>query len=77
MAWEFEQPIWVESDAAQAISLARGASWGPAHTFRATAHLALHRRRGNFRITIIHREGNKAADLLAKMGMEKPATTST
>ena len=34
------------------------------------AHLALYRRHGDYRISFIHREGNKAADLLAKMGLE-------
>ena len=70
LAWEFVQPIWVESDAAQAISLIKGASWGPAQSRRAMAHLALHRRHGNFRISYTPREGNKAADHLAKMGLE-------
>ena len=70
LAREFSQPLWVESDTAQAISLAKGLSWGPAHSRRAMAHLALHRRNGNFRITFTPREGNKAADFLAKMGLE-------
>ena len=70
LARELAQPIWVESDAAQAISLAKGLSWGPAHVCRAMALLALHRRHGDYRISFIHREGNRAADLLAKMGLE-------
>ena len=37
LAREFAQPIWVESDAAQAISLAKGSGWGPAHSRRAMA----------------------------------------
>ena len=59
LARELAQPIWVESDAAQAISLAKGLSWGPAHIRRAMAHLALHRRHGDYRISFIHREGNR------------------
>ncbi|XP_042035116.1 uncharacterized protein LOC121781444 [Salvia splendens] len=70
MAEALAKPIWLESDAEQAINLIKGAQWGPAHTRHAMAHIALLKRRLTLRTTFIHREGNKAADLLAKMGTD-------
>ncbi|XP_042045568.1 uncharacterized protein LOC121791808 [Salvia splendens] len=69
IAKEFGLPIWIESDAEQAIKLINGAGWGPALAREAMAHLILLKRQLKFRATFIHREGNKAADFLARMGL--------
>ncbi|XP_042000005.1 uncharacterized protein LOC121749505 [Salvia splendens] len=69
LAKEFERPIWIESDAEQAINLLKGSKWGPTHSCRAMARLTITKRQITFRATFIHREGNKPADLLAKMGL--------
>ncbi|KAG6421540.1 hypothetical protein SASPL_118096 [Salvia splendens] len=69
IAKDFGLPIWIESDAEQAIKLINGAGWGPALAREAMAHLILLKRQLKFRATFIHREGNKAADFLARMGL--------
>ncbi|XP_042059511.1 uncharacterized protein LOC121804024 [Salvia splendens] len=71
VAKAFNQPIWIESDAEQAIKLLNGTTWGPAQVRRVMARLHGFKRRHIFRSTFIHREGNKAADMLAKMGVEQ------
>ncbi|XP_042005795.1 uncharacterized protein LOC121754519 [Salvia splendens] len=70
-ATDLNQPIWIESDAEQAIKLFNGTAWGPAHICRVMARLHSLKQRHTVRATFIHREGNKAADLLAKMGLEQ------
>ncbi|XP_042035113.1 uncharacterized protein LOC121781441 [Salvia splendens] len=70
MAAELARPIWLETEAEKAVALVRGNHWGPAHIRQAMAFLALDKRRLTLRISFIHREGNKAADLLAKTGAE-------
>ncbi|XP_042043067.1 uncharacterized protein LOC121791929 [Salvia splendens] len=70
MAKEFVKPIWLEADAEQAIKLVEGKGWGHAHIRQAMVHIALHKPHLTLRTTFIHREGNKAADYLAKMGLE-------
>ncbi|XP_042000004.1 uncharacterized protein LOC121749504 [Salvia splendens] len=72
LALDFGRPIWVESDAAQAVKLLNGSSWGPAYTSRILARIAIQKSQQITRTTFIHREGNKGADLLAKMGIESP-----
>ncbi|XP_042005828.1 uncharacterized protein LOC121754533 [Salvia splendens] len=67
----FNLPIWVEADAEQAIKLLNGSAWGPAQVRRVMARLHGFKRRHTVRATFIPREGNKAADLLAKMGAEQ------
>ncbi|XP_042029875.1 uncharacterized protein LOC121776773 [Salvia splendens] len=67
----FNLPIWVEADAEQAIKLLNGSAWGPAQVRRVMARLHGFKRRHTVRATFIPREGNKAADLLAKMGVEQ------
>ncbi|XP_042009096.1 uncharacterized protein LOC121757646 [Salvia splendens] len=70
MAKELAKPIWLEADAEQAIKLVEGKEWGHAHIRRTMVHLALHKWHLTLRTTFINREGNKAADLLVKMGLE-------
>ncbi|XP_042041287.1 uncharacterized protein LOC121786724 [Salvia splendens] len=71
VAKAFNLPIWIESDAEQAIKLLNGTNWGPAQVRRVMALLHGFKRGHLFRATFIHREGNKAADSLAKMGVEQ------
>ncbi|XP_042059515.1 uncharacterized protein LOC121804029 [Salvia splendens] len=70
LAMEFRRPNWIEVDADQAVKLLNGPSWGPASLCRVMARIATHKRQQVTRMTFIHREGNKAADWLAKMGLE-------
>ncbi|XP_042045673.1 uncharacterized protein LOC121791928 [Salvia splendens] len=69
LAKDLDLPIWIELDAEQAINLVNGAGWGPALARQAVAQLILLKRQLKFRATFIHREGNKAADFLARMGL--------
>ncbi|XP_042035122.1 uncharacterized protein LOC121781451 [Salvia splendens] len=71
LAKEFRRPMWVESDAEQATKLLTGTEWGPAHIRQVMARLFILKQQHNNRITFIHKEGNKAADFLAKMGLEQ------
>lgn len=73
IAKEFGRPIWIESDAAQAIKLIIGTCRGPAHVRRAMALMIIYKSQNSLRATFIHREGNTAADFLAKLGAEKEA----
>ncbi|XP_042016229.1 uncharacterized protein LOC121764242 [Salvia splendens] len=71
IAKDFGLPIWLESDAEQAIKLINGMVWGSACVRQVVAKLSLLKRQLKFRATFIHREGNKAADLLARKGLEQ------
>ncbi|XP_042025139.1 uncharacterized protein LOC121807656 [Salvia splendens] len=78
--WEPPDPPWIKvnTDGSfnEAINKAGGggvirdfSGWGPALAREAMAHLILLKRQLKFRATFIHREGNKAADFLARMGL--------
>ncbi|XP_042008835.1 uncharacterized protein LOC121757323 [Salvia splendens] len=71
LAKEFGRPIWVEADAEQVVKLINSTSWGPAHTRRAMTRIGILMRQHTIRTTFIHREGNKAADYLAKLGLDR------
>ncbi|XP_042059500.1 uncharacterized protein LOC121804011 [Salvia splendens] len=73
LAKEFGKPVWIESDSEQVVKLAMGKKWGPAHVHQAVAQLVVARRHHNSRVTFISQEGNKAADLFAKEGLEREA----
>ncbi|XP_042051496.1 uncharacterized protein LOC121796781 [Salvia splendens] len=70
LALEFNRPIWIESDAQQVVQLLNSMRWGPAHTSRVVARISLLKRQRGVRITFTPREGNKAGDLLGKMGID-------
>ncbi|XP_042043395.1 uncharacterized protein LOC121788870 [Salvia splendens] len=70
LALEFNRPIWIESDAQQVVQLLNSTRWGPAHTSRVVARILLLNRQRVVRLTYTPREGNRAGDLLAKMGID-------
>ncbi|XP_042005733.1 uncharacterized protein LOC121754412 [Salvia splendens] len=72
LARNFMQTMWLELDSEQVIKLTNGTAWGPAHVRHDIARLRALKCHTNFRASFIHREGNMAADFLAKLGMERP-----
>ncbi|XP_042043634.1 uncharacterized protein LOC121789204 [Salvia splendens] len=71
LANELAQLIWMETDAEQVAKLLNGKTWGPAHVRRVMARLFLFKQQHIIRVSSIPREGNQAADMLAKMGLDQ------
>lgn len=70
IARDYGLPIWCQFDASQAISLVGTKELGPACTRHSMARLIIVQRQCQCKFMFIHREGKKAAALMAKQSSE-------